>query len=53
MFASSNMLDIMDIEEDKQENIKTLAVLLGKNNSMLLSNTCNAVGVLIYLTNFI
>ena len=52
MFASSNMLDIKDIEEDKQENIKTLAVLLGEDNTNLLSNTCNVIGFFIYLTNF-
>ena len=52
MFASSNVLDIKDIEEDKQENIKTLAVLLGEDNTNLLSNTCNVIGFLIYLTNF-
>tara|TARA_B100000424_G_C22847420_1_gene451995 strand:+ start:167 stop:925 length:759 start_codon:yes stop_codon:yes gene_type:complete len=52
MFASSNMLDIKDIEEDKEENIKTLAVLLGEDNTNLLSNTCNILGLLIYLMNF-
>ena len=53
MFASSNMLDIKDIEEDKKENIQTLAVLLGKENSNLLSNTFNFLGMLIYISNFI
>lgn len=52
MFASSNMLDIKDIEEDKQENIKTLAVLLGENNTNFLSNTYYVIGFFIYLTNF-
>ena len=52
MFASSNMLDIKDIDEDKQEGIQTLAVKLGRDNSELLSNSCTAIAVIIYLTNF-
>ena len=47
MFASSNVLDIKDIEEDKQENIKTLAVLLGEHYTNLLSNSFNVIGFLI------
>jgi len=53
MFGSSNMLDIKDIDEDKEANIKTLPVLLGREKSELLSNSCIALGLVIYLTNFI
>tara|TARA_Y100001970_G_C14250411_1_gene871431 strand:- start:381 stop:1073 length:693 start_codon:yes stop_codon:yes gene_type:complete len=53
MFGSSNMLDIKDIDEDKEANIKTLPVLLGREKSELLSNSCIALGLVIYLTNFV
>ena len=52
MFGSSNMLDIKDIDEDREEGINTLAVKLGRDNSELLSNSCTAIAVIIYLTNF-
>lgn len=37
MFASSNLLDINDIDEDKNEGINTIPVILGKTNSIYLS----------------
>lgn len=52
MFGSSNMLDIKDIDEDREEGINTLAVKLGKDKSELLSNSCIALAVIIFLTNF-
>ena len=52
MFGSSNMLDIKDIDEDREEGINTLAVKLGKDKSELLSNSCTAIAVIIFLTNF-
>ena len=53
MFSSSNLLDIKDIEEDKKENIKTLAISLGENNSKLLSNYSSILAFFIFLYNFI
>jgi 4-hydroxybenzoate polyprenyltransferase len=52
MFGSSNMLDIKDIDEDREEGINTLAVKLGKDKSELLSNSCTAIALIIFLTNF-
>lgn len=37
IFSSSNLLDIKDIDEDKENGIETLPVLLGSNNSQMIS----------------
>lgn len=37
IFSSSNLLDIRDIDEDKQNGINTLPVILGPENSQLVS----------------
>ncbi len=37
IFSSSNLLDIKDIDEDKQNGIYTLPVLFGTSNSQLIS----------------
>lgn len=37
IFSSSNLLDIRDIEEDKQNGINTLPVIFGPENSQLFS----------------
>ena len=51
MFSSSNLIDIQDIDEDKEEGIDTLAVLLGEKNTILASNLCIFLGLLLYLEN--
>ena len=38
MFASSNLLDIKDKDEDANENINTLPVVFGQNNAIALSH---------------
>ena len=53
MFASSNILDIKDIEEDSFEGIKTLAVLFGENTTKFISNQCYILAGIIYSSNFI
>lgn len=37
MFGSSNLLDVKDINEDRQANISTIPVLIGEKNTILLS----------------
>ena len=37
LFALAIMFDVRDIESDKRKNLKTLPVLIGKQNSVLLS----------------
>ena len=37
LFATSNIADIKDINEDKHNNITTIPVLLGENNTKILS----------------
>ena len=51
MFSSSNLIDIQDIDEDKEEGIDTLAVLLGEKNTIFASNLCIFLGLLLYLEN--
>lgn len=53
MFGSSNMLDIKDIDEDREDGINTLPIKLGKDKSILLTNTCFVLAVTIFTTNFI
>ena len=51
MIASSNLLDIKDLEEDKSENIYTLPVLFGENNAICISHISLALAMLIFLNN--
>lgn len=37
IFSSSNLLDIRDIDEDRENGIRTFPVLMGANNSKLVS----------------
>ena len=53
MFASSNALDIKDIDEDKNNNIYTLPVIIGKKNTLLLNNLSYIIAFSIYFTNFL
>jgi len=47
LFATSNIADIKDIEEDKENNITTIPVLLGENNTKILSY--NSIALFCYL----
>mgnify|MGYP001341383532 FL=1 len=51
MLASSNLLDIKDLEEDKSENIYTLPVLFGENNAICISHISLLLAMLIFLNN--
>lgn len=51
MFASSNLLDIKDLSEDKEENIYTLPVYYGENNAICLSHISLIFALLIFTTN--
>ena len=53
MFGSSNMLDIKDIDEDREEGINTLAIKLGKDKSELLTTASITLAAIIFITNFI
>lgn len=51
MFASSNLLDIKDIDEDKNENINTIPVLYGENNAIILSHISLFFAMFIFFQN--
>ncbi len=51
LFASSNLLDIKDIEEDKNNNIYTLPVIFGERNSILISYISTFLSIIIFLYN--
>lgn len=51
MFASSNLLDIKDIEEDRAENIKTLPVLYGESNAICISHCAIALSIILFACN--
>lgn len=51
MFASSNLLDIKDIEEDKNENISTIPVLYGENNAIGISHCALFIAMFIFFQN--
>lgn len=51
MFASSNLLDIKDIEEDKIEKINTLPVIYGENFAICISHISIILSIIIFSTN--
>ncbi len=51
MFASSNLLDIKDLQEDKSEKIYTLPVLFGENPSISISHISLFLAMIIFLNN--
>ena len=51
IFASSNLNDISDIEEDIENNIDTLPVVIGKENTNYLVLFCLALSSLFYGLN--
>lgn len=51
LFASSNIIDTKDIEEDKMNNINTLPVVLGERKSYMLSLLAIALSSFIFGTN--
>ena len=51
MFASSNLLDIKDIDEDKNENINTIPVLYGINNTIIISHSALLIAMIIFFQN--
>lgn len=54
LFASSSILDIKDIEEDKKNNITTLAVSFGEKNTKLIAYSSILLSsvLLIFSTHF-
>lgn len=51
MFASSNLLDIKDLEEDKAENIYTLPVIYGEKFTICISHISILLSILIFNKN--
>ena len=51
LFASSNLLDIKDINEDIQNNITTIPVIYGEINSILISYISTILSIIIFLKN--
>ena len=51
MLASSNLLDIKDLEEDKSEKINTIPVLFGENNAICISHISLFLGMIIFMFN--
>jgi len=51
MFASSNLLDIKDIDEDKEDNIITLPVLYGEKTSICLSHLSIVGAIILFSLN--
>ena len=51
LFASSNLLDIKDIEEDRFNNILTLPVIFGEKNSIIISYIATFLSMIIFLYN--
>ena len=51
MFASSNLLDIKDKDEDASENINTLPVLYGENNAIALSHIGLISAMILFFQN--
>ena len=51
LFASSNLLDIKDIQEDKNNKIYTLPVIFGEKKSILISYIATFLSITIFLYN--
>jgi len=51
LFASSNLLDIKDIEEDRYNKIFTLPVIFGEKNSIFISYIATFLSITIFLYN--
>tara|TARA_Y100000389_G_C17394636_1_gene481845 strand:+ start:63 stop:932 length:870 start_codon:yes stop_codon:yes gene_type:complete len=51
LFASSNLLDIKDIDEDKQEEIYTIPVIYGTNFAISISHISIILAILIFYNN--
>ena len=51
MFASSNLLDIKDIKEDRFENINTLPVIIGKKNSIAICHLSLLLSIILFYNN--
>lgn len=49
LIASSSLLDIKDIDEDKKNNINTLAVLLGKENCKIVAYMSIVISSLLFM----
>lgn len=51
VFASSNIMDIKDIDEDKKDKINTLPVVYGKENAIAISHFAIMTSIYIFLNN--
>ena len=51
LFASSNLIDIKDIEEDKAKQIYTLPVIYGSNFAIAISHISIILAMLLFYTN--
>ena len=51
LFASSNLLDIKDVKEDKAEKIYTLPVIYGSNFAIAISHLSIILAILLFYNN--
>ena len=51
MLASSNLLDIKDLEEDRSEKIYTIPVLFGENSAIFISHISLLLAMIIFIFN--
>ena len=51
LFASSNLLDIKDLKEDKAEKIYTLPVIYGSNFAISVSHISIILAILLFYNN--
>ena len=51
LFASSNLLDIKDVKEDKAEKIYTLPVIYGSNFAIAISHISIILAILLFYNN--
>ena len=49
LFGSSNLMDIEDIDEDRKENIETIAVVYGKKISQYISYLSLSISMVLIL----
>ena len=51
MFASSNLLDIKDREEDEEEKIMTIPVVFGEKSAICLSHLSLLFAIILFSQN--
>ena len=51
MFGSSNLIDIKDIDEDRNDNINTIPVLFGENKAIAISHFALLCAMILFYQN--